>query len=218
VITVFLLLQPLIEATAPWRLDAVLATLDERHFSRLLATWRGALGRPPAFTDAVYLAYFSYYLLPLTVAAAAWRRRGTTFERTVFALLLGFYLTFLGYLLLPASGPRLAAADEAALLGGGAVSDAVRAFLQAAEATTLDAFPSGHAAIAVISATLGVRLLGKVPAAAVWAWALAIVFATVYIHVHYVIDIVAGLAVAVFVLAVCPLPRPAGPYTSAPLP
>lgn len=207
VLAVFLLLQPLIEALVPWRLDAVLAALDARYLPWLVKAWQAAFNRPAAFTDAIYLAYVSYYLLPITVAAVAWRRGPEAFERTVFALLLGFYLTFLGYLMLPASGPRLPVEDEARLLGGGACSDAVRAFLQAAESTTLDAFPSGHTAIAVISGVFGSRLLGRRAAAAVWVWATAIVFATVYINVHYVVDVVAGLALALLVLAIGPPPR-----------
>lgn len=208
VLAVFLLLQPIIEAAVPWRLDAVLAALDARCYSRLVGAWRGAFGRPTAFTDAIYLAYVSYYLLPITVAAVAWRRSAEAFERTAFALLLGFYLTFLGYLVLPASGPRLPIAEQARLLGGGVISDSVRTFLSAAESTTLDAFPSGHTAIAVISGGLGLRLLGRGAAAALWAWAAAIVFATVYIQVHYAVDVVAGLALAAGVLAVSPLPAP----------
>jgi membrane-associated phospholipid phosphatase len=218
VLGVFLLLQPIIEAAVPWRLDATLAALDARYFPRLVAAWHGAFGRPTAFTDAIYLAYVSYYLLPITVAAVAWRRGPGAFERTAFALLLGFYLTFLGYLVLPASGPRLPIAAEAGLLGGGAISDGVRTFLHGAESTTLDAFPSGHTAIAVISGVLGGRLLGRGAAVALWAWAAAIVFATVYIHVHYAVDVAVGLALAAFVLAVSPLPEAlsAGGVTAPP--
>ncbi len=107
VIVIFLLLQPIIEATVPWRLDAALAALDARYLDWLVDAWRDAFGRPASLTDAVYLAYFSYYFLPITVTAVAWRRSFAVFERTVFTLLLGFYLSFLGYLLMPASGPRL---------------------------------------------------------------------------------------------------------------
>jgi membrane-associated phospholipid phosphatase len=150
----------------------------------------------------VYVAYLSYYFLPIVAAALAWRRDSQTFERTVFAVLLSFYLTYLGYLLMPASGPRLAAADEARLLGGGAISEAARLFLRTAEATTLDAFPSGHTTVAVVSAAVGSALCRPAGALGMWAWAAAIVFAAVYVHVHYVVDIVVGLALAAVVLVV----------------
>ena len=200
ILVVFLLLQPIIEATVPWRLDGALDAFDSRHLGRLVELWRGAFGRPAAFTDAVYLAYVSYYLLPLTAAVIGWRRGPDAFGRVVFGQLHGYYLTFLGNLLLPASGPRLPTAAESPMLGGGTASEFVRAFLRTAEATTLDAFPSGHTTIAVLSAVSGSRLVGRGAAAALWCWAAAIVFSTVYIHVHYAIDVVAGLALAALVL------------------
>ena len=215
VLACYMLLQPIIEASVPWRLDAALAAFDSRYFSGMLDAWRGAFGRPHAFTDAVYVAYLSYYFLPIVVAAIAWRRDAQTFERTVFTILLSFYLTYLGYLLMPASGPRLDAADEARLLGGGAISDAARLFLRTAEATTLDAFPSGHTTVAVVSAAVGTTLCRPAGALALWAWAAAIVFATVYIHVHYVVDIAVGLALAGVVLGIARWRgRGASSYTS----
>ncbi len=204
VIATFMLLQPLIVALNPVRYDEVLAAADARWFAPLVTAWRGALGRPAWFTDLTYAAYWSYYLLPVVVAVAARARRGpAAFERTVFALLLGFYLSYLGYFLWPASGPRVPRSDEAAVLGGGAVAVAVRAFLRAAEATTLDAFPSGHTALAVVPAVLGARLFPRwAPGLA--AWAAAVIFATVYIHVHYVADVAAGAVVGLAALALAP--------------
>jgi len=218
VLACYMLLQPIIEVSVPWRLDAMLAAIDARYLSGLLEAWRGAFGRPAAFTDAVYVAYLSYYFLPIAVAALAWRRDPQTFERTVFAVLLSFYLTYLGYLLMPASGPRLDPADEARLVGGGAISEAARLFLRTAEATTLDAFPSGHTTVAVVSAAMGAALCRPAGALGLWAWAAAIVFATVYIHVHYVVDIAVGLALAGIVIVIAGLRRrggPAGPRPGA---
>jgi membrane-associated phospholipid phosphatase len=204
VVAIFMLLQPLIVALNPARYDALLAAVDARWFAPVAEAWRGALGRPPWFTDLVYLVYASYYLLAVAVpvAARAWRGR-EDFERTVFTLLLGFYLSYLGYFLWPAAGPRVPRAEEALVLGGGAVAGAVRAFLHAAEATTLDAFPSGHTALSVVPAALGTRLFPRW-APLLWAWAAAVIFATVYIQVHYVADVVAGLALGLLALALAP--------------
>jgi membrane-associated phospholipid phosphatase len=204
VIAIFMLLQPLIVALNPIRHDAILAAVDARWFAPLATAWRGVLGRPDWFTDLNYAAYCSYYLLPVVVAVAARVRRGpVAFERTVFTLLLAFYLSYLGYFLWPASGPRVPQADEAAVLGGGAVAVAIRAFLRAAEATTLDAFPSGHTALAMVPAALGARLFPRWTPG-LWAWAAAVIFATVYIQVHYVVDVVAGAVVGLAALALAP--------------
>lgn len=204
VLGAFLLLQPLVEAANPDRLDAALAAFDARWLAPVVQAWRGALGRPTWFTDLVYAAYGSFYLLPLSVAVAARVGRGAGgLERVAFPVLLTFYLSYLGYFLWPASGPRVPRAEEAAVLGGGAVAAAVRGFLHAAEATTLDAFPSGHTAVSLVSAVVGARLF---PRAAPWlaAWAALVVFSTVYIAVHYVADVLAGAALAWLALAVSP--------------
>lgn len=207
VLLVFLLLQPLVVAVNGHRWDSALAAADRRWFGALAAHWHGAFGRPAAFTDAVYVAYASFYFLPITVAVLARIRSGSEgFERVAFRILLGFYLSFLGYFLWPAEGPRVPEALAAAQLGGGAVSQAVRAFLHGAESTTLDAFPSGHTALSVLPALLATRPLPRL-APLLWAWALAMVFATVYIGVHYIADVAAGLLLAGLTLVL------AGPLT-----
>ena len=207
VVAIYLLLQPLIVALNPLRYDQLLAGVDARWFAWLVSAWRGALGRPAWFTDLVYAAYVSYYLLPLAVLGAARARGGpAAFERVAFTILLAFYLSYLGYFLWPASGPRVPDADEALVLGGGAVARAVRAFLRAAEATTLDAFPSGHTALSLMPAALGSRLFPRW-APVLWAWAGAVIFATVYIQAHYVADVVAGLGLGLVTLALAPALR-----------
>lgn len=219
VLGVFLLLNPLVAGLNPRRWDVVLAAVDQRQFSQLTIHWRGAFGRPAAFTDLVYLAYASFYFLPLTVAVLTRLRLGPErFERVAFTLLLGFYLSFLGYFLWPAEGPRVPPALESAQLGGGVVSEVIRAFLHSAESTTLDAFPSGHTALAVLPAILSTRSFPRL-APLLWAWALAIVFATVYISAHYVVDVLAGLVLAGLTLALAPpLARLLGDTEPDPLP
>jgi len=204
ILAVFLLLQPLVVAMNPHRWDAALAAADRRWFGHLALAWHGAFGRPAAVTDLVYLAYASFYLLPIAVGVLARIRRGPApFEQVAFAILLGFYLSFLGYFLWPAEGPRVPEALAPAQLGGGAVSQAIRAFLHGAEATTLDAFPSGHTALSVLPAVLATRRFPRL-ALFFWAWALAVVFATVYIGVHYVSDVVAGLLLAGLTVVLAP--------------
>ena len=203
VIAVFMLLESVIAGVNPRRWDAFFSSVDARWFPALEPAWRNALGRAPAFTDAVYVAYVSYYPLPILVAVLARRRGAAAFEAAVLAILLAFWGQFAGYLLFPTAGPRLPPGDEARLLGGGAISDAVRALLHAVERTRLDAFPSGHTAVALVSAAVGARLAPR-QAAALLAWACAIVFSTVYIHVHYVFDVVAGAALAAVAIVAAP--------------
>lgn len=192
VLGTFLLLQPLVAAVNPLRFDPLLAQADARWLGDLAPRWRGAFGRPSAFTDLVYLAYASFYFLPLTVAILARvRLDAARFEPMAFTLLLGFYLSFLGYFLCPAEGPRIPQVLEATQLGGGPLAAGVRAFLHHAERTTLDAFPSGHTQLSLLAVVLAARPFPRlVPLLALWA--LAIIFAAVYISAHYVVDVLAG--------------------------
>ncbi len=204
VVALYLALQPVIEALNPERWDAALAAADARWLAALGEAWFGLLGRPAWLTDLLYGAYASFYLLPVSVAGAARRWRGpAAFERVVLALLLCFYLSYAGYFLWPALGPRVARAAEATALGGGALSGLVRDFLASAEATTLDAFPSGHTAVSLLSAALGTRLFPRA-APWLWGWAGLVVAATVYVRVHYVVDVLAGVALAVLVWLAAP--------------
>lgn len=200
VVCVYLALEPVIVGGNTGRWDAILAGVDERWASGLVAAWRGAFGRPAPVVDAIYVTYLSYYLVPIAAVVLARRQGPEVFERGVFTLLLCYYASFVAYLLFPTSGPRLPAQDEARLLGGGAVSDLVRAFLQWAEKTRLDAFPSGHTAISLVALAVGTRASRRalVP---LGAWVAAVVFSTVYVHVHYVVDVVAGAILAGVVVA-----------------
>lgn len=200
VIVVYLALEPVIVGGNTGRWDAVLAAWDERWARGVVDAWRGAFGRPAAVVDAVYAVYLSYYLVPIAAVILARPLGPEAFERALFTILLCYYASFAGYLIFPASGPRLPHADEAAILGGGAVSDLVRAFLHAAEKTRLDAFPSGHTAISLVSGVVATRIAPRA-APVMWAWIAGVIFSTVYIHVHYVADLVAGGLLAAITLA-----------------
>jgi membrane-associated phospholipid phosphatase len=143
-------------------------------------------------------------MLPIAVGLLArLRLDAQSSERVVFAILLGFYLSFLGYFLWPAEGPRVPEALASVQLGGGMISQTIRAFLRGAEATTLDAFPSGHTALSLLPAVLATRAFPRL-APLLWTWALAIVFATVYIGVHYLVDVAAGAVLAGLTLLLAP--------------
>jgi membrane-associated phospholipid phosphatase len=204
VVVVFLLLQPLIEALNPARCDGALAAAEARWLGPLPGAWFGLAGRPAWLVDLAYAVYWSFYLLPLLLALSGrvWRG-GAGLEQVALAVLLCFYLSYAGYFLWPALGPRVPAALEDAVLGGGGAARAIRGFLHAAEATTLDAFPSGHTAVSLVTAAVGGRLFPRARLA-LWGWAGAIVFATVYISAHYVVDVLGGVALAGLTLLLAP--------------
>ncbi len=115
----------------------------------------------------------------------------------------------LGTLALPALWPTLAAADPS-LAGvvhfdtpvtGLALTDALRTMTATGTTHIYDAFPSGHTAMTLATVILTARYLRR------YLWflvphAILIVFGTIYLRYHYAIDIVAGAALALAVVAV----------------
>jgi membrane-associated phospholipid phosphatase len=199
VVFLFSVSGPVIAAANPLRFDALMAAADVRLLGPIPDAWRHLLGRPAWLVDLASVAYMSYYVLPLGIGIALYaadRRR--EFEEVSVAVVATLVASYAGYFLFPTSGPRVPASLASSALGGGAVSEAVRAFVAAGEANVLDAFPSGHTALGLVSAWLGWRFLPR--ARAVLALAAAgIVFATVYLSYHYVVDVLAGALLALAV-------------------
>lgn len=204
IVAIFELLGQIIPQVNPHLWDATFAALDARLFGDLFQRWFALLGRPPWLVDMASLAYVVYYPLPLVVAVALYRRyRPVVFQRYVFTIVAVFYASYAGYLLFPTLGPR---SDDPELLGGGALSEAVRTFVRLAEGNPLDAFPSGHTAVSLVCLGLAWPYLPRWRLALVTVVA-GIVFATVYLSYHYVIDVVAGALLAATLLVLLP---PAG--------
>ncbi|HSQ64124.1 MAG TPA: phosphatase PAP2 family protein [Polyangiaceae bacterium] len=204
----FELLGPLLDRATTARWDARLEALDSRLFGGLVAAWQGALGRPAWLTDVMSVAYVSFYLLPMVVGVGIYLRSPREFDRYALTTEAGFFVPYVGYFAFPATGPREAFAEGAAI-GGSDVGQAARAFVRAAELNVLDAFPSGHTSVVLVVLAFGWRLLPKwrLPLATVVA---SIVFSTVYLSYHYVVDLIAGALVAAFVLLLAPLAHALG--------
>jgi len=198
IFAVFNLAGPIVAAANHKRWDGMLAAADERVFGPLGPAWRHVLGRPAWLTDFASLAYVSFYFVPLAIAIALYRTRPRReFDAFVFSLMTAFFLPYVGYLMLPASGPRV----SSGALGGGAVTAFIQAILSAGEVNRLDAFPSGHTTVSLTFLVLGARSFPRwrIPLLACVA---SILFSTVYLSLHYVVDLAAGVLVAATVPAV----------------
>ncbi len=193
---IFNTLGPIIDCASPGRWDATFAQVDMQLFGTLAATWRSVLGRPPWLIDLASVAYAGYYVAPVALAIAVYWREPTAgdFRCMVFTVVLTFYVSYVGYFMFPTLGPRVPADAEARLVGG-SISQGIRQFIEFAERTRTDAFPSGHTAVALVCLQFAWR--ASRPACAVFVPLVGgIVFSTVYLHYHYVIDVVAGVAMA----------------------
>jgi len=144
-------------------------------------------------SEAMHLAYFSYYLLllipPLIIGFGSGSR---AFRSVVLSLTLTYLSCFLFYLVFPVYGPR--SSDAASLAGAPAgffhtLVDRVRAMGDSPGT----AFPSSHVAGVATIAWLGWLWLSRTWASVLTLAALAVAFATVYTRNHYAVDALTGL-------------------------
>ncbi len=159
----------------------------------------------PCFTDLMSLAYISYYFLPVILAITLYLKgRREEFGQIMFILTFGYYLSFIGYIFFPAIGPRFTLAHlQTVPLEGSFFTDLVRDLLNAIEHNTRDCMPSGHTQIALMVLFLAYRY-EKTIFAIFFPIICGLVLSTVYLRYHYVIDLIAGIALALGCILVAP--------------
>jgi len=191
-------LSYLIPRIHPHDFDAALAAIDYRAFGVHPTVWLERF-TSPLLTEVFQITYSTYYFLPIILGAVLWRKgRIDKFNFWVFVAILGFYLSYLGYIAVPAIGPRfLSAIAEAQTmpLAGVLLSHTIRDTLDRAEGITRDCFPSGHTEVTLLVLYYSRRFHRRT----FW-WLLpvgsGIILSTVYLRYHYVIDVVAGALLA----------------------
>jgi membrane-associated phospholipid phosphatase len=220
---VYVLYRELYFVTGPLHggrvIDGALIAADRWLFGTEPTAWVGGFAQPVA-TELLQVAYTSFYVLILTVGGELWRRADDrAFRRYLFACAVTFYVSFVGYLIAPAVGPRMTLYDAATverLMPGLWLSPYLRWFVNAgglvpsgvrgAAAVALahrDAFPSGHAMVTIVLMVCAWRnrLTARwfvTPAGTL------LILATVYLRYHYVVDILAGGVLACACLAISP--------------
>jgi membrane-associated phospholipid phosphatase len=141
----------------------------------------------------------------LLIAFLLWgRARHAEFRYYAFLIALGFLLSYVGYVLVPARGPRFFLRNlQTVDLRGLWVTRALQATLDKLESKAWDCFPSGHTELTIL-ACWGSRLISGRLFWLYFAYTLSIIFATVYLRYHYTIDLLAGAAVAALLLLIAP--------------
>jgi membrane-associated phospholipid phosphatase len=159
----------------------------------------------PWFTDVMSFCYFSYYFIPFTLVLTLYLGSPReTFNEGVFVLLFGYYLSFIGYILFPAIGPRYTLAHlQSVPLEASFFTDFVRDILNAAEHNKRDCMPSGHTQVALMVLYLSYRFR-RVLFYILLPIVCGLILSTVYLRYHYVIDLMAGTALAIFCLLIGP--------------
>lgn len=168
----------------------------------------------PVLTEIFQIAYWSYYLLFIILGVEIYRRHTLkSFDKAGFLIVYGFYLSYLGYFLLPAIGPRFTLHDFALMdeeLPGLLLAVPLRDFINAAESIPAgvpnpadlvqrDVFPSGHTQLSLIVAYLAFHFRLK-SRWTILGLTILLVVGTVYLRYHYVIDVITGAIFFLFTI------------------
>jgi len=159
----------------------------------------------PWFTDLLSLAYISYYFIPVVLMVVLYlKNQRLEFDESIFILAFGYYVSFIGYILFPAIGPRYTMAHLYSVpLEGSFITDSVRDLLNALEHNKRDCMPSGHTQIVLIVLYLAHRY-EKFLFYIFFPIICGLILSTVYLRYHYVIDLFVGATIAVGCMIIGP--------------
>jgi len=203
--TVFFLLAyenlgNLVRFINPHDADPVLKRIDEFIFGGVNPTlWLEQYIRP-WFSEIMHICYVNYYPFLAVIGFFLYMSKDYhKFRNVMVSVTLGFYLGYIGYLLVPTVGPRYYMAEmfTVNVKGTTMFSDTIYKMLNELESTRRDCFPSLHTAITVIVTTYAYKYRRWL----FWFFLpvnIGIVMATIYLRYHYVIDVIAGLLLASF--------------------
>jgi len=148
----------------------------------------------PLLTDLLTICYWLFYVTPPLLGLLLYRKKmRAEFRATLVSIVLCLYLGYIGYVLWPASAPRLVIGDQytVPLHGLLPILDRSRASTQAIPLTARGAFPSLHCAVALLATLLAWRHLR-------WFFPIQLVLGTglivgtIYLRHHWAVDILAG--------------------------
>ena len=146
-------------------------------------------------SDLFSVVYFSFYFIPIAFFVVLYRTR--SFERIEtanLAIVIGFYLSFVGNTIFPAVSPfRVMEFDPG--LPGLWLHEPLHHLVDALEPHKFSAFPSGHILVAAI--VVGLTAMWRRDVLPVFlAWALVLWLGTIYLRYHYLIDTLVALPLA----------------------
>ncbi len=197
----------------PYDYDWLLIKIDRTLFgvdpTRWLEQWAS-----PLVTEILQISYTSYYFILLSVFTELYlEKRRTEFLSAGFFIVYGFYLSYIGYFLLPAVGPRFALYNFSSLnhdLPGLFLTNFLRDFVNTGESISKgmanavafaqrDVFPSGHTQLTLIALYLAFHFRLHV------RWVLLalgslLIISTVYLRYHYGVDVLAGVLFFLFTI------------------
>jgi membrane-associated phospholipid phosphatase len=185
--------------------DQWLADLDLRIWGAHPSVWLERV-HSPLLTELLQIIYTLFVPAVLCIAWVLWRRGCTRdFQYYAFLIALGFLTSYIGYILVPARGPRfLLKQMQHFPLQGLWLFQTMQSALDRLESAHYDCFPSGHTELTIL-AWWGSRMVSKRWFRVYLVYTPCIIFATVYLRYHYTVDLLAGMVTAAVLILTAPM-------------
>jgi membrane-associated phospholipid phosphatase len=192
--------------------DRLLIAMDRALFRINPTEWLARFSNP-YLTEVLQIAYSLFYILFIAAGVELYRRQDLSqFWRFRFAVVYGFFISYIGYFSLPAVGPRFTIHNFSRMdseLPGLILTQTLRWFINICESihsgasnsialvnAQRDVFPSGHTMLTIMAAILAYKYKLKVRHC-IFVTGVLLIFATVYLRYHYVVDLLAGALLAI---------------------
>jgi membrane-associated phospholipid phosphatase len=185
--------------------DQWLADVDFRVWGAHPSVWLERV-HTPVLTEFLQVVYTLFVPAVLYIAWVLWREKSKRdFHYYAFLIALGFLTSYIGYLLVPARGPRFLLKHlQHFPLQGLWLFQTMQNTLDRLESAHYDCFPSGHTELTIL-AWWGSRMVSKRCFRVYLAYTPCIIFATVYLRYHYTVDLLAGMVTAAVLILTAPM-------------
>jgi membrane-associated phospholipid phosphatase len=156
----------------------------------------------PWLTEVLQIDYAFYYLITIFLFVFLLvERRHAGAERATFLVMLCLFLSYVGYFVVPATGPNmnvhgLYPSHFSEPMEGLWMAERIREALFEAEAIKHDCWPSGHTALTVTCLLVARREGSRLAFWSLLVPVVLLIFATMYLRYHYVVDVLFGFLLA----------------------
>jgi len=154
-------------------------------------------------TDLMQICYTTYYFLPLLIGITLKiHKKENEFQKGLFLILFCFYISYIGYILFPALGPRYTIPHlHQEELKGYIFYSKINAILNSLEGIKRDAFPSGHTAITLVVLHIAYKYEKKL-FYFILPISLMLVLSTIYCRYHYGVDVIGGILLYIIIIKI----------------
>jgi len=153
----------------------------------------------PRLTDIFIAAYANYFILTIAVALVLYiQKRYREFRYTMVTIIICYYVSYFLFIIFPAAPPRIVLKPFFTVSLHGNLLEPIKHAIEISAQASRGAFPSLHCAASFLSLFFAwryVRWLFWVMIPMVFM----LIMSTIYLRHHYVIDLFAGLILAIIV-------------------